>query len=135
MRISDWSSDVCSSDLLIGLTNRTDWHLGPVQLVNIFGYRNTKLRYNTNTDGVGILTSDGSVPGLEGVPFQLIDATLVSEVKQYSDEIQLHGTLFDGRLSWLLGGFYLKSKPRSEEHTSELQSLMRISYAVFCLKN
>src|SRR3546814_7413740 len=27
-----------------------------------------------------------------------------------------------------------KSKPRSEEHTSELQSLMRISYAVFCLK-
>src|SRR3546814_2342672 len=27
-----------------------------------------------------------------------------------------------------------KSSPRSEEHTSELQSLMRISYAVFCLK-
>src|SRR3546814_2406884 len=27
-----------------------------------------------------------------------------------------------------------KAKPRSEEHTSELQSLMRISYAVFCLK-
>src|SRR3546814_1454032 len=31
--------------------------------------------------------------------------------------------------------FYLNGKPyRSEEHTSELQSLMRISYAVFCLK-
>src|SRR3546814_5766505 len=28
----------------------------------------------------------------------------------------------------------LRSTPRSEEHTSELQSLMRISYAVFCLK-
>src|SRR3546814_5757022 len=28
----------------------------------------------------------------------------------------------------------LNSRPRSEEHTSELQSLMRISYAVFCLK-
>src|SRR3546814_4552063 len=28
----------------------------------------------------------------------------------------------------------LHSQPRSEEHTSELQSLMRISYAVFCLK-
>src|SRR3546814_2400396 len=28
-----------------------------------------------------------------------------------------------------------KTRPRSEEHTSELQSLMRISYAVFCLKN
>src|SRR3546814_6319201 len=32
-------------------------------------------------------------------------------------------------LSWARGA------PRSEEHTSELQSLMRISYAVFCLKN
>src|SRR3546814_9073825 len=30
--------------------------------------------------------------------------------------------------------FYLKMAVRSEEHTSELQSLMRISYAVFCLK-
>src|SRR3546814_2759919 len=32
------------------------------------------------------------------------------------------------------GGFGLAFEPRSEEHTSELQSLMRISYAVFCLK-
>src|SRR3546814_8695042 len=32
------------------------------------------------------------------------------------------------------GGFVNESYPRSEEHTSELQSLMRISYAVFCLK-
>src|SRR3546814_1867593 len=30
---------------------------------------------------------------------------------------------------------YLDEAERSEEHTSELQSLMRISYAVFCLKN
>src|SRR3546814_10040251 len=32
------------------------------------------------------------------------------------------------------GGLLSKGHPRSEEHTSELQSLMRISYAVFCLK-
>src|SRR3546814_10898913 len=32
------------------------------------------------------------------------------------------------------GGFLVVKRPRSEEHTSELQSLMRISYAVFCLK-
>src|SRR3546814_6767615 len=31
-------------------------------------------------------------------------------------------------------GFCVRASPRSEEHTSELQSLMRISYAVFCLK-
>src|SRR3546814_9715468 len=33
-----------------------------------------------------------------------------------------------------LGGVFCKVNVRSEEHTSELQSLMRISYAVFCLK-
>src|SRR3546814_8676092 len=35
--------------------------------------------------------------------------------------------------SWLIGGAKV-GRARSEEHTSELQSLMRISYAVFCLK-
>src|SRR3546814_3557012 len=39
----------------------------------------------------------------------------------------------DGRI--LKTGAVMMSEPRSEEHTSELQSLMRISYAVFCLKN
>src|SRR3546814_3330580 len=43
---------------------------------------------------------------------------------------QLGSTLF----STLLGLFAGFSLLRSEEHTSELQSLMRISYAVFCLK-
>src|SRR3546814_1235358 len=38
--------------------------------------------------------------------------------------------LLPGPARWLRG-----DRPRSEEHTSELQSLMRISYAVFCLKN
>src|SRR3546814_6111061 len=39
-----------------------------------------------------------------------------------------------GRAGAKLVGDILKKKRRSEEHTSELQSLMRISYAVFCLK-
>src|SRR3546814_10566508 len=37
------------------------------------------------------------------------------------------------QLSWL-ASWHLREETRSEEHTSELQSLMRISYAVFCLK-
>src|SRR3546814_5406290 len=39
-------------------------------------------------------------------------------------------------LQGVMGGYYARAEglPRSEEHTSELQSLMRISYAVFCLK-
>src|SRR3546814_1651038 len=40
----------------------------------------------------------------------------------------------DRRLVWVLAGVIVAAALRSEEHTSELQSLMRISYAVFCLK-
>src|SRR3546814_8382998 len=42
---------------------------------------------------------------------------------------RLDATLWDGKPE-----SYLQAAERSEEHTSELQSLMRISYAVFCLK-
>src|SRR3546814_5195656 len=40
----------------------------------------------------------------------------------------------DARVPVRLGQRHAAHRPRSEEHTSELQSLMRISYAVFCLK-
>src|SRR3546814_1486233 len=81
MRISDWSSDVCSSDLAI--TN-----------VTIF-------------DGTGTDPYPGEV---------LIDGNRITSVSAPGK------TLEKGNAQ------------RSEEHTSELQSLMRISYAVFCLK-
>src|SRR3546814_2722534 len=42
--------------------------------------------------------------------------------------------LREERLGWILGPYEKGAPARSEEHTSELQSLMRISYAVFCLK-
>src|SRR3546814_5141509 len=53
-------------------------------------------------------------------------------------ELGVGGALpFEGTDRWHayeLGWLAARGKPRSEEHTSELQSLMRISYAVFCLK-
>src|SRR3546814_19063694 len=49
-----------------GLTNRTDWELGPVKLVNIFDYRKRKLRNNTKNDGVGNMTTNRRGPGMEG---------------------------------------------------------------------
>src|SRR3546814_9470351 len=50
------------------------------------------------------------------------------------DDWQVHGQLVSASIAGGRDGA-LKTRPhRSEEHTSELQSLMRISYAVFCLK-
>src|SRR3546814_10852794 len=71
-------------------------------------------------------------------------AMLVSKMKmgRASPMLWLSGVMvlgFGGLTLWLHNETFIKVKPtivyvRSEEHTSELQSLMRISYAVFCLK-
>src|SRR3546814_17308489 len=61
MRISDWSSDVCSSDLqdlftrieTWGVTNTTSWEISDnVTLKNIFGYRENELETRGNNDGL-----------------------------------------------------------------------------------
>src|SRR3546814_8480202 len=72
------------------------------------------------------------------------DSPLADTVAQALRALSQHGTaiyFMRGNRDFLLGtdyarryGMRLLPDPRSEEHTSELQSLMRISYAVFCLK-
>src|SRR3546814_9436289 len=57
----------------------------------------------------------------------IVFAGLVAEDHQHREHVV---TLFE----WLPAGGFSVDIGRSEEHTSELQSLMRISYAVFCLK-
>src|SRR3546814_5771570 len=96
MRISDWSSDVCSSDLLtFGLLDSADQLAQPPDGgVEPRGHRASELLK------LGVLAPRR----LQGFAQRLVVAT---------------------------GG---RRALRSEEHTSELQSLMRISYAVFCLK-
>src|SRR3546814_7480603 len=107
MRISDWSSDVCSSDLQ------------SPQLHNQ-AHRERQAR-------VTILATPsrcGSVSACSGFNIRFfVEASAVrSEVPPTCDQA-------------LESNFGLTSSAiRSEEHTSELQSLMRISYAVFCLK-
>src|SRR3546814_3121816 len=105
MRISDWSSDVCSSDLLVGRVAQ--------KLVNQVA--------------VGAVYFHTIKAGGNGVACALS--------KRSHDA----GNLFDGqgarhRVRHLALGRVDLTLNRSEEHTSELQSLMRISYAVFCLK-
>src|SRR3546814_5779292 len=102
MRISDWSSDVCSSDLL-GKVSPVHFFWGSFDLaVTRFSGRPAPLH-------------PGGVPGL---PDRVTR-------EAYSHEVSSAG-FWPGS-----DGF---PQARSEEHTSELQSLMRISYAVFCLK-
>src|SRR3546814_1022095 len=121
MRISDWSSDVCSSDLfdialdLIGLADReleiAALHAGIERLVR--DHRRGAL-------GGGFLL--GGHLSLHPLPGKIAGpgcgpSRQVGELR-----------------SAAAGGRRPVTSRRSEEHTSELQSLMRISYAVFCLK-
>src|SRR3546814_1105449 len=103
MRISDWSSDVCSSDLRI----RHDRGLG------IFGER--QLVLGTFAHQLEQLLAERVVDFLKHL----------ARVTRCLGERLAHAD----RLAALT-----RKDERSEEHMSELQSLMRISYDVFCLK-
>src|SRR3546814_3570395 len=115
MRISDWSSDVCSSDL--DLRDRLYSHL--VGLDQAFFER------SRSGELVSRLTADTEL--LRSVVGSTISVALRSVVMVIGSLAMLVAT--SPRLAaYTLVGI------RSEEHTSELQSLMRKSYAVFGLK-
>src|SRR3546814_159641 len=179
MRISDWSSDVCSSDLptskswlqkflgvdapetriekasnavdlfqkmmvaatdSLATNNRTaeltpmarkdlDAHPDQVFVVEVYvpatdtGAEHILKREDFTVYGLGEDVYDAlwkNNPVKTGVRNRAID---------YSRSYFLIAVMVDGVLQWRM-----VPRPRSEEHTSELQSLMRISYAVFCLK-
>src|SRR3546814_5733814 len=92
MRISDWSSDVCSSDLEMGIEP-------------------------------DIVALAKSLSGM-GLPFAMV---LLKPEHDVWGPAEHNGTFRGNNHAFV-------TARRSEEHTSELQSLMRISYAVFCLK-
>src|SRR3546814_5594097 len=90
LRISDWSSDVCSSDPIRAIEDR-------VRTLGIDCHYETRTAYTFARD-----------QGMRSALHEEVDAAVEAGLP--------------ARFT------------RSEEHTSELQSLMRISYAVFCLK-
>src|SRR3546814_8176225 len=91
MRISDWSSDVCSSDLSLA-----DWERRISWISELLGA--------PRSCWAAVRASDARL-------------RLISQMQAPTSSLSPE-----------------ERKRRSEEHTSELQSLMRISYAVFCLK-
>src|SRR3546814_4873427 len=115
VRISDWSSDVCSSDLLVNNTAGALQYIEIGMVVDLFDSGLTLTDAARTVTGVNLATGTVTFTPAAGV------ATVSG------DRITRAGSM--GRE---VTGF---QSIRSEEHTSELQSLMRISYAVFCLKN
>src|SRR3546814_1597936 len=116
MRISDWSSDVCSSDL-------DRQAVGAAGL----GHRTHRLRLPDAAGNVGIADRGADGDLAEGPPHALLEGGAAQVERQIETEGRRLDEADDLRHPLLELG-------RSEEHTSELQSLMRISYAVFCLK-
>src|SRR3546814_2436968 len=86
------------------------------------------------TDGHRLARVEAPLPaGAAGMPGVIVPRKTVSELRKLleggSAEVKVE--LSDTKIRFTCGELILV---RSEEHTSELQSLMRISYAVFCLK-
>src|SRR3546814_8959722 len=134
MRISDWSSDGCSSDLEIG-EHLSDFGMAVKQLD----------RFDEGLDGIVVARVLSTRPHPNADKIQLVDVDRGDgEALQIAcgafnmaagDLVPLAtvGTTMPGGME--IGRRKMRGEWRSEEHTSELQSLMRISYAVFCLKN
>src|SRR3546814_6759204 len=104
MRISDWSSDVCSSDLV---------------------------DYDAMANGHGRFYA-GQSP-IRG-RIQKVGSDAVDPIDAMTERLMLIVDGMDAMTPLLISRYTATSALRSEEHTSELQSLMRNSYAVFCLK-
>src|SRR3546814_4545677 len=115
MRISDWSSDVCSSDL-------------PFQRPPVRAYPQRDDPYLGRA--IGRQGSRGSASHLPDRPVRAPKFRSFDIRAEFPDRRVGSGPL----LHHAAGAETLRQFSRSEEHTSELQSLMRISYAVFCLK-
>src|SRR3546814_5455284 len=131
MRISDWSSDVCSSDLLLlGLTAILRFHYLPaIAVLALFtSGKDVKERWlPLAAGGLTALAGAGLIDLMMGAtPF----AWMVENFRMNITENRAADFGVSGPLAY----FGQMLSYRSEEHTSELQSLMRISYAVFCLK-
>lgn len=92
----------------LGIMNRTDIELGDITLTNIFGYRTIDFSNTSNYDGLPLVDLFGFGAG------PVIKAYRADAFDQLSDEVQIKGSAFDNRLKWLLGGFYLDSKPGGE---------------------
>src|SRR3546814_20868 len=181
MRISDWSSDVCSSDLNSALAATANANIIMFLMFGAFfgfgmaatvligqsmgrgdidaarratgGVIGLALIFSVVIAIVGWFASDRILGWLEtppqafalahdylrvtflAVPASMLSVTLMMASRGAGDAVTpLRFMIFAVVLDIVFNPVLILGLGRSEEHTSELQSLMRISYAVFCLK-
>src|SRR3546814_40451 len=167
MRISDWSSDVCSSDLLYinpdargsgssGFRRRFAFRLDDLALLALVQLWR-RIAFDEARQRASLPAHDDAAEPVEGVRPTRFKADglgerqisarsyeraaiplpmLVLDIDRIATGIApvADATMVDEGNRRFGGGRRLLRPTRSEEHTSELQSLMRISYAGFCLK-
>src|SRR3546814_9426884 len=117
MRISDWSSDVCSSDLVLMTLERPE-----EGVIWVDG----RPLYHQERDGQLVPAKESHVRDVRRDVSMVFQHFNLFPHKTIRDNVTLGPRK-------TLGLGMDEAEERSEEHTSELQSLMRISYAVFCL--
>src|SRR3546814_3795148 len=127
MRISDWSSDVCSSDLPPARRHGDAGHLAVVagedvqQPAAVLEVPQPQRAVVAGRKRLAPLVEEGAGVHRPLVVIQHLDGLLAFEVPQNEAVVEAGG---DGPAA-------VRGPGRSEAHTSELQSLMRISYGVF----
>src|SRR3546814_1959817 len=134
MRISDWSSDVCSSDLAAALAVST---AAKAKVAIVFGCERTGLT-NEELDLCHAVTMIPANPGYSSLNLSQAVQVLAYELRKASLPEVPTVSSKDGH-PWYepppaeeMEQFYTHLQKRSEGHTSEHQPLMRSSSAVFC---
>src|SRR3546814_6998959 len=129
MRISDWSSDVCSSDLAEGwlYEGKASTGVDPKEFVKSFADRTDRVLHLVEgfMPEAAWLDDAATLTYLHSTVSTRTQRVRVPETPVYLDALLADEPLTGG-LEPMLGAHHL----RSDEHTSELQSLMRIPYAV-----
>lgn len=116
-RVAASTVDPFDNETFWGLSNTTAIDLGGVSIKNIFGYRYTNVDNLQNAIGLPAAPLPNLGPGLAalglvpGQPGTLITTRNHSVSEQYTDELQISGSLLNDKLSWIAGAFYLKAQP------------------------
>src|SRR3546814_7408885 len=139
MRFSDWSSDVCSSDLSSAGLNLGFDRYRYSFVGRDWGDATSPVRIAAEWTGPTPLDASLEIAGRQGCDVNPLDPSATADRERllsyvWPDQPERLARIAAALDAAAAAGTRVERADRSEEHTSELQSLMRLSYAVFFLK-